>query len=253
VTLAYERRGSGPPLVLIHGLGGSTVIWRPVIERLAAERDVIALDLPGFGRSPAASNGRPPSAANLAAAVGSFCAEIGVERPHVAGNSLGGWVALELGRIGAARSVCGLAPAGLWKGPLRPVRRDAQWAGRRLRPVVATLLRSRAGRRALLRSTVAHPDRVPAADAREMVWLYIDAPAYTAANAAMRAGAFDGGGEVDAPVTIAWGTADRLLQRPRPERMPPGARYLEVPGWGHTPTWDDPPGVAALLLAASAG
>ena len=50
--LAYERIGEGPPLVLIHGLGATRAIWRPQLELLAAERDVIAVDLPGFGASP---------------------------------------------------------------------------------------------------------------------------------------------------------------------------------------------------------
>jgi pimeloyl-ACP methyl ester carboxylesterase len=67
----------------------------------------------------------------------------------------------------------------------------------------------------------------------------------------MRTLVFERAAEVDVPVTIAWGRADRLLRPPRVERMPPGARYLEADGWGHTPTRDDPEGVARLLLDAS--
>ena len=54
------------------------------------------------------------------------------------------------------------------------------------------------------------------------------------------------------PVTIAWGEEDRLVAPPRAERMPPGTRYFTIPGWGHTPTRDDPEGVARVLLEASA-
>ena len=57
MAIAFTRAGSGEPLVLIHGLGGSRRIWEPVIDRLAAERDVIAVDLPGFGASPVLPHG----------------------------------------------------------------------------------------------------------------------------------------------------------------------------------------------------
>ena len=50
--LAYDRRGSGPTLVLLHPLGADRHVWAPVIDRVAERRDVIALDLPGFGESP---------------------------------------------------------------------------------------------------------------------------------------------------------------------------------------------------------
>ena len=52
MKLHHIRQGAGEPLVLIHGLGGSIVVWKPVIDLLAAERDVVAIDLPGFGASP---------------------------------------------------------------------------------------------------------------------------------------------------------------------------------------------------------
>src|SRR5215212_7471670 len=111
--LAFHRRGEGPPLLLLHGLGGTRIVWDPVIEILAAEREVLAPDMPGFGASDPLSD--PPTAVNLAAAVARFCAEQGIERPHVGGNSLGAWVALEMAKQGAAASVTGLSPAGLWK------------------------------------------------------------------------------------------------------------------------------------------
>ena len=120
MDLAHDRRGSGEPLVLIHALGADRHVWRPVLDLLAAERDVIAIDLPGFGESPALANGDEPTARTLAGVVARFIRELGVERPHVAGNSLGGWVALELALAGHARSVTTLGAAGLWPRPLGP-------------------------------------------------------------------------------------------------------------------------------------
>ncbi|MCZ4492827.1 MAG: alpha/beta fold hydrolase, partial [Conexibacter sp.] len=120
MTLAYDRRGSGPPLVLLHPLGADRHVWDPVLDRLAAERDVIAVDLPGFGDSPVL-DADPPTPAALAAAVQAFAEqELGLQAWHVAGNSLGGWVALALALDGAVESVTAIAPAGLWSGPLAP-------------------------------------------------------------------------------------------------------------------------------------
>src|SRR4051812_23948736 len=68
-TLNYVRRGSGEPLVLIHPLGAELVVWEPVMDRLARDRDVIAVDLPGFGHSPALRNGNKPTPQVLAATV----------------------------------------------------------------------------------------------------------------------------------------------------------------------------------------
>jgi pimeloyl-ACP methyl ester carboxylesterase len=62
---------------------------------------------------------------------------------------------------------------------------------------------------------------------------------------------FEHEGRVRVPVTLAWGELDRVVGRPSRIRRPPGARYLEMPGWGHIPTWDDPEGVAGLLLDGS--
>jgi len=246
--LHYERLGTGPPLVLVHGLGGSAAVWRPVVEVLSSKREVIVPDLPGFGGSDPLPAETPATAANLGAPLADLCADLGFSAPDLVGNSLGAWVCLELAKRGAAGSVTGISPAGLWRKPLGPRRFESHRVGRRLRPLLAGALRTRLGRRALLRTTVADPARVPPQAARELVTGYLDAPGYAAANEAMRADPFEHEGLVEVPVTIAWGEADRIVGRPSRTRMPPGTRYLTVPGWGHTPTWDDPEGVARLIL-----
>jgi pimeloyl-ACP methyl ester carboxylesterase len=251
VALYVERSGSGPALLLVHGLGGSAVVWRPVRARLEREREVIAVDLPGFGRSDELPPGVEPTAANLAEAVAAACAQSSGERLDVAGNSLGAWVALEMAKAGAASSVCGISPAGLWRQPLGPRRFERQRLGRQILPLVRAMTRTARGRRLLLGTTMAHPERVSSQDARDLVLGYLGSPAYEATNREMRAGAFEHENRVDVPVTIAWGEADRIVGRPSRSRIPPGSRYLTVPGWGHTPTWDDPEGVAALILEAS--
>lgn len=252
MSIHHERHGSGPPLVLIHGLGGTSSIWSPVLERLGAERELIALDMPGFGRSDPLPGGMRPSAANLAAAIADLLAGLGVERPHVAGNSLGGWVALELAKRDAAGSVCAISPAGLWRRPLGPRRADTRAFARRLRPLLPLVLASRRVRTALLQTTMARPERLSAREARTLVSEWLSSPGYDEANAQMRSQVFEEPELVTAPTTIAWGDRDRLLGPPRRERMPPGARFVVLPGCGHTPTWDDPERVCSVLLEASA-
>lgn len=237
--IAYERTGEGPPLLLIHGLGATRHIWRPQIERVAGERDVIALDMPGFGDSEPLRE--PPTPWALATAIARMCAETGVERPHVAGNSLGGWVALELAVQRRARSVTGICPAGLWSAPiLRPgqeVPGRGHETARALRPVIPVALTSPRLRRVVLSPFVAHPERVPYRAAWRMVSSYARATAYAATSTAMRQDHFRGADAVDVPVTLAFGERDRLI---RPARTAiRGARVVMLPDCGHIPMWDD--------------
>ncbi|MEA2402095.1 MAG: hypothetical protein QOK00_2498 [Thermoleophilaceae bacterium] len=249
-TLHYVRRGSGEPLVLIHPLGAELVVWEPVMERLARERDVIAVDLPGFGRSPGLPNGDEPTPEALAAAVASQLDDMGVARAHVAGNSLGGWVALELAKAGRALSVAGLCTAGLWSDPLGPrPGRDVRELGRKLLPVLPTMLRTAKGRRVVLGGSVAHPERVPPEAAERLVRSYLTSSGYERADEAMRTAVFSGFEQIRVPVTLAWGDLDRIVRRP--QQTLPEWRTIMLHGCGHIPTWDAPDQVARTLLLAS--
>ncbi|HSS33317.1 MAG TPA: alpha/beta hydrolase [Solirubrobacterales bacterium] len=245
--------GEREPLVLIHGLGGSGGVWDPVVPLLAAEREVIVLEMPGFGAAPPLPAGVEPTAANLAAALHEECERRGVERPHVAGNSLGAWVGLEMGRCGWAASVTALSPAGLWRAPLGPRPREVRNWAQRARPLVLAALAVPALRRRMTSTFAAYPERIPAGAARELVLGWVDAEGYEGANRAMRTHIFDPEGyPAEVPVTIAWGERDRLVGPPKPNRRPAGARFLVLPGVGHTPMWDDPELVARTLLEGSA-
>ena len=248
--LHHIRHGAGEPLLLIHPLGAEIVVWEPVLERLAAARDVIAVDMPGFGGSPPLPDGIAPTPQALASAVGRFLDTLGLDRVHVAGNSLGGWVALELARAGRALSAAGVCSAGFWSRPLGPRGGpDVRRVGRVLLPLVPALVRSASGRRVLLRGAVGHPERVPPAAAARLVRAYVTSPGFEGANAAMRAGVVADLESIDVPVTLAWGELDRLVRRPR--TRPRHWRSLLLRGCGHIPTWDDPRQVSRALLLAS--
>jgi pimeloyl-ACP methyl ester carboxylesterase len=250
LTIAFDRRGSGPPLVLIHSLGTDRSVWRPVLDRLSAEHDTIAIDLPGFGESPALPDGVAPTPRALAAAVASFVDDLGLARPHVAGNSLGGWVALEMGVEDSARSVTAIAPAGLWPRPLGPKPALARGLARAAGPLMAAVVATDRGRRLVLGGTMAHAERVPPSDALRLVRAYAAAPGYEAVNAAMRAGRFDGLDRIRVPLAFGWPDRDRLVARPA--HLPEHARSVVLHDCGHVPMWDDPAQVAELVLAGSA-
>ncbi|MFD6938016.1 alpha/beta fold hydrolase [Streptomyces goshikiensis] len=254
-TVAYERKGAGEPLLLLHGIGHHLQAWHPVTDVLAGQYDVIAVDLPGFGASAPLPEGVPYDLATVAPALGALCAALGVDRPHVAGNSLGGLLALEMGRTGLARSVTALSPAGFWtQGERRYAftALRAMRAGARAlpRPALERLSRSAAGRAALTSSIYAAPGRrAPEAVVAETVALR-DATGFEQTLAA--------GGSVrftedvpGLPVTIAWGVHDRLLLRRqgvRAKRTVPGARLVRLPGCGHVPMHDDPALVSRVVL-----
>jgi pimeloyl-ACP methyl ester carboxylesterase len=248
-VIGYERAGAGEPLVLIHGLGADRHVWNPVLDAVATERDVLAIDLPGFGESPSLNGGAEPAPPALAKRVAAELAALGLERPHVAGNSLGGWVALELALLGAARSVTAIAPAGLWSRPLGPKPNLARPLGRVLLPVMPLLMRLPGARRLALTGSVEHPGRVPPSDAAQLIRAYVKAPGFRAVNSAMRSSRFERLAEVRVPLTFGWPSGDRLVTKPR--TLPSGSRSVTLEGCGHIPMWDDPEAVTELLLSGS--
>ncbi|WP_344071189.1 alpha/beta fold hydrolase [Streptomyces crystallinus] len=258
VTVSYRRAGSGDPLLLLHGIGHHRQAWDPVFDVLAAERDVIAVDLPGFGESPALPQGLAYDLSTVVPVLGAFCEELGVERPHVAGNSLGGLLALELGREKLVRSVTALSPAGFWTQAERRyafATLTAMRQGAKLLPLPAIerLSRSAPGRAALTSTIYARPGRrSPEAVVAETLALRNA----TGFDETLAAGidvrfADDVAG---VPVTVAWGAKDRLLLRRqgvRAKHTLPGARLVRLPGCGHVPMNDDPALVARVILDTS--
>jgi pimeloyl-ACP methyl ester carboxylesterase len=255
--LAYERMGSGPPLVLLHGVGHRRQAWGAVLDRLTPHRDVVTVDLPGHGESPPLENGQPAVEAMLGA-VTTLLDDLGLERPHVAGNSLGGRLALEAAVAGRAASATALSPAGFWRtereaSMARATFKVMEAAGGRLQRFGPALSRRTAGRALLYGVTVSRPSRVPAEQAAG------DMAAFLAAHDALEAivaqmTPFTGQIPADVPVTIAWGTKDRLLRPPQvlvAKARLPQARIRPLPGCGHVPMTDDPPLVADVLLQGS--
>jgi pimeloyl-ACP methyl ester carboxylesterase len=256
-TLAFTRSGAGAPLVLLHGIGSSRHAWDPVIPALAGRFDVLAVDLPGFGDSGTLPAETEPGPAALAAAVAGLLDDLGITGPHVAGNSLGGWVALELARIRPVASLALLSPAGLWRGnvPLyqRASLRATRWFSQHAAGALSRLVSYRLGRTLVLGQTHGRPFRLSPSYARTAIRAMGTCPGFDAMMKAS-AGGYRSGPPIDAPVTVAFGSRDHLLVRRsrRLGELPPATRFAALPHCGHVPMADDPPAVAALITASAA-
>jgi pimeloyl-ACP methyl ester carboxylesterase len=252
-ALAYTRTGAGAPLVLLHGIGMSRRAWEPVMPALAQRFDVIAVDLAGFGESPMPSDGRCDPA-SLAGGVGELLDDLGVVEPMLAGNSLGGWVALELAAQRPVAAVTLLSPAGLWRDDspryCRISLRASRWLARHLAGPLSVLARWRLGRIVILGQTHAKAWLLTRDDARRAIRDMGSCPGFEANFAASTRSRYAPAAPVTCPVTVAFGSRDVLLRRRHSrhvERLPETTRVASLPGCGHVPMADDPQAVAALI------
>lgn len=257
--LAHERIGSGEPLVLVHGIGHRRQAWYPVVDRLAEHREVILFDLPGHGESPALVPDGRSIKDQLRTTLEDFFAEQDLVRPHIAGNSLGGRIALEAAADELVSSATTLAPAGFWNAGLefayiRAVFVALTGAATLAQPIAPALLRSGVGRAAAMGLLMTHGSRLDPelalGDLRGLV----------AAKPALRT-IIEGGEPFDreidpsVPVTVAWGTRDLVLlpyQAKRARAALPHAEHLLLPKCGHVPMVDDIELVTKVLLDGSA-
>ena len=249
-----HREGLGEPLVLLHGMGESHIGWRPVLSRLAAEFDVIAVDLPGFGSSPALPDRQAPTVANLAAAVTRTLDGLGVDRYHVAAYSLGARVAIQLAGTDRVRSVVAIAPDGLGTPLERVQGYVALTAGRAmaigLAPAAEPLSWTPAGRSVFFAGNRSLPWQLEPSDAQQLLTDFAGAPAYDAANWHAMVEVPTHLHTITAPTLFLQGTHDPLLaqQVARYLALIPAAQLRWLPGCNHVPISDDPTGVARHML-----
>jgi len=259
IRLDHRRAGNGEPLLLIHGIGSTWRVWKPVLDRLEARHEVLAVDVPGFGNSAALPEGTAPTAEALGDALVEVLDASGWDTPHIAGNSMGGWLALELARRGRAATVVAISPAGMW------TQKEANYAARSLRfqhavaerlvPYADALTRSAIGRTLLFSGVASRPWRTDPADAAEAFRLFANCPGWLTTLEALTDDRPRDLGSIECPVRIVWGSRDTLLlprQADRFVREIPDAELLRLPGLGHVPMADDPDAVADSIVEFTA-
>lgn len=253
--VSTDRAGA---IVLVHGFSATPAIWSPILALLEATHATLTVTLDGH------VGGRPipplkVSVAALADGVERDMDAGGLQRAHIVGNSLGGWLALELARRGRASSVVAIAPGGSWEADSsndRELQAHLARNGRAARkwlPLLKSAVRSSRLRRAIFGQMVAHGDRIPAETAIEMLQASARCPIHTELREAMFApgSGLDVKG-IDCPVLLAWGSNDRLTPKEtygqRIRARLPGAEWRELPGSGHIPMFDAPNALAELIL-----
>ena len=250
----YHDAGSGPPLILLHGIGMSHAAWNAVTPYLRSTRRVIAFDIAGFGRTPPLPRGTAPTVSNLVDALERSLRSIGIAFPvDIAGNSLGGWMALEAAKRGVARSVVAISPAGLWQEHGAPhvkyVFRFLRFGVRHAPGLLKAIVRTPTLRELALAVPISVGSRrMPSPDAVRAIEDLAASPAFEDTFDNTRA-PFSGA-DIAVPVTVAYGNRDWILPKGSwcRSRLPQHARWIEKRGWGHVPMWADPVGVSQLVL-----
>jgi len=250
----YSETGSGRPLILLHGIGMSHAAWNAVVPYLAATRRVIAFDTAGFGRTPPLPDGTPPTIANLVDALEGSLRAIGINAPFdIAGNSLGGTMALEAARRRLARTAVAISPPGLWRTRegthVKYTFKTLRFLVTRVPVFVRALVTPPLVREAAFALPVSVGSRrMPLDDALGIVDDLAAAAAFEetfeSTRAPLRAE------DITVPVTVAFGRRDWILTKGsrHRDRLPAHTRWIEKAGWGHVPMWADPAGVARVIL-----
>jgi pimeloyl-ACP methyl ester carboxylesterase len=253
-----HRGGTGTPLLLLHGVGAIWRAWSPVLPYLEPHHDVVVPTLAGHGGGPPLDADVAPSVHALADALEGELDKLGLQTVHIAGNSLGGWLGIELARRGRARSLVLFSPAGAWRSQRSIEARAAairlsvaglgRYASRADAIAANTLLRW-----PLLAGQVAHPGRVPPEELAAYIRAGALAPVVVPLLREIPLRQVQPlPAERDYPVRLVWADRDRVLPfdgfgTAMLERLP-GAELIHLRDVGHVPMSDDPARVAELIL-----
>jgi pimeloyl-ACP methyl ester carboxylesterase len=231
----------------------SHAVWNAVIPHLNTERRVIAFDIPGFGSTPPFPADTFPTVGNLVDSLEECLYDLKIHSPDIAGNSLGGFLALEAARRGIARSVVAISPSGLWidrePAHVQYVFGGLRFMATRFPRLLNAAVHASFFREVLLAIPVSIGSHcMTVSDAMRVIHDLTISRAFEDTFKNTRT-AFEGG-EIQVPVTVAFGDCDWILTRSaqRCENLPPHTRWLKKRSWGHIPMWIDPRGVSRLIL-----
>lgn len=253
------RRGSGTPLLLVHGLGSSLRTWDPVMPALSARREVIAVDLPGFGESPPLRG--EVTVATLTDAVEDFIRDERLGAVDVVGSSMGARMVLEMARRGHPGTTVALDPGGFWSDGQAKVFHASIRASvaliRAIQPALPALTTNPVGRTALLAQFSARPWKLAAELVLTELRAYKTSESLDEALSSLVHGPRQQGapaGSLKGTVVIGWGRKDKVTlpsQADRAVQLFPDATLHWFNRCGHFPHWDQPDQTAAFILTST--
>ena len=254
----HIQRGTGPKLLLVHGLGGSWQSWSTILDALSVHRTIIAIDLPGHGATPAEIDSG--TFVGLVGSVERYMLEHNLTGVDIVGSSMGARIVLELARRGSVGNVVALDPGGFWRGWERTFFKVTIGLSgkllRAIRPLIPTLSQNAATRTALLAQLSARPWALdPHVVTTELMGLS-NTPTFDALVDDLAAGPEQTGPAAPSTgrVVIGWGGQDRLCL-PRQAARAKAAFTSADLHWfvssGHFPAWDMPDETVAVILAAT--
>ncbi|MDP9466699.1 MAG: alpha/beta fold hydrolase [Actinomycetota bacterium] len=256
-TLSYSRSGDGPPLVLVHGLGGRRSSWDPVLPGIAASREVVAVDLPGHGATPPLTG--TVTLDRLVDELHDFLGQQELTGADLVGSSMGARMVLELARQGVGRHVVALDPGGFWSPAEKAVFatsvRTSFALVKALRPALPALAGSPVGRTALLPQFTPRPWAVPAHVALADLRSIAETPSLDETLRALVDSGPQLGGPTPGQVVLGWGRRDRVTfprQAARGRAAFPHATVHWFDRCGHFPMWDRPAETVDVVLRATA-
>jgi pimeloyl-ACP methyl ester carboxylesterase len=248
--------GDGPPVVFVHGLSGNWQNWIENLPRLAQERRVVALDLPGFGQSE-----RPAERVSMSSygrTVDALADALGLGEIAVVGNSMGGFVAAETTIQFPERverlvlvSAVGITMNNLRREPVMAWGRIAMIAGSRSAAEKRMAIVRPRLRHAVYSTILRHPTLV----APETLWELSEGAGRSIFRHALEAmldyDFRDRLGDIRAPTLVVWGEEDMLVpvkDADEFERQIPGARKVVLADTGHVAMLERPPTFNRLLI-----
>jgi pimeloyl-ACP methyl ester carboxylesterase len=249
-------------MVCLHGFTDTWRTWELVLPALERGHDVLVLTLPGHA-------GGPPLAPELSDEtlvdqVEQLIEAAGITDAHIVGNSLGGYVALQLAARDRARSVVALAPAGGWADgdpwprELRRLQLRVSEQAKAVAPHVEAIVATADGRRRATELITTHFEHIPPElIAHQTVGVARAPDAARMLEYADRARWGLDAERIGCPVPVVWGTADKLLPWPQAAvryrtELLPNADWVELDGIGHCPQLDVPLETAQLILGFTA-
>lgn len=262
MDMHYIRHGAGKPLLLLHGIGGSWRSWQTILDDLAAHREVLAVDLPGFGDTPPLAG--EVSIGTLADAVTAFLRQHNLLGIDVVGSSMGARLVLELARRGGVvGAVVSLDPGGFWRGWEIPAFYYSVAGSirlvRALQPLMPALTGNPISRTLLFAQFSTKPWRLPQKVALDEMRTFAGSPSFDELLYNLAYGEKQQGtpkGSIQQPLVIGWGRQDRVCfpnQAKRALHLFPDAALYWFDDCGHFPQWDQREETVQLILRATSG